>query len=115
MGYDYGRGLTNVDHETGIRFGVIHQGEVLQAWVDSSESEYLAFCPECITGLDSVDVVDGMHCPHCGHRIDDTADCFGDDPAYFFYMDEGYKAHQSHDDPDIFIEKSPYYTICGFC
>ena len=47
-GIDYGRGLTNIDQETGIRYEVINQGEVLQAWADSSEAQYPEVsCPDC--------------------------------------------------------------------
>jgi len=42
---DYGMDLTNVDHETGIHYGVIPANDVLQAWSDSSEPEY--DCDEC--------------------------------------------------------------------
>ena len=43
-GIDYGMGTTNVDMETGIRFGVISQNAVGQAWYDSEE---LDFGPPC--------------------------------------------------------------------
>lgn len=47
-GIDYGMGRTNIDRETGIRFGVISQNEVLQAWADSSEADYGSpCCPKC--------------------------------------------------------------------
>lgn len=39
-GIDYGLGVTNIDLQTGIRYGVINQHEVLQAWCDSSEADY---------------------------------------------------------------------------
>ena len=42
---DYGMDLTNVDHETGIHYGVIPANDVMQAWSDSSEPEY--DCDEC--------------------------------------------------------------------
>ena len=45
---DYGMGQTNIDKETGIRYGVISQNEVLQAWCDSSEAYYGdPHCPKC--------------------------------------------------------------------
>lgn len=47
-GIDYGLGKTNIDTETGIRFGVIPQNELLQAWCDSAEPEYgEPHCPRC--------------------------------------------------------------------
>jgi hypothetical protein len=53
-GIDYGMGTTNIDRETGIRYGVISVHEVTQAWCDSSEADYgEPRCPEC--GNDAVD------------------------------------------------------------
>ncbi len=47
-GIDYGGGTTNIDRETGIRFGVIPQNDVLQAWAESSEPDYgPPGCSEC--------------------------------------------------------------------
>ena len=84
---DYGHGLVNIDTETGIRYGVIHQGEVLQAWADSSEPDY-----------DDVNTDD-----------DDFA------PNAYILNDAEYSAIQHADDPDIFITRSPFYTLCTFC
>jgi hypothetical protein len=88
VGIDYGRGLTNIDKDTGIRYGVIHNGEVLQAWCDSSEAVF----PD---DYDEEEICDG--------------------PLDYAYEKDGYKCFQFADDTDIFIEKSPYYTYCGFC
>ena len=54
-GIDYGRGQTNIDHESGIRYGVIPAGDVCQAWSDASESDYgPASCGEC--GNEAVEI-----------------------------------------------------------
>lgn len=87
-GIDYGSGLANIDHKTGIRYGVIHQGEVIQSWADSSTPVY----PDC--------------------DCEDFCEC---EMLCFEYDDDGYKASQSGDDCDIFIVESPYYTTCQFC
>jgi hypothetical protein len=93
-GIDYGMGWSNVSHETGIRYGVINSHEVLQAWADSSEPYY------------SHDDIDG------NVEFDDDRDI---DPVSFDLDDGEYKASQNFDDCDIFIVKSPYYTVCQFC
>ena len=84
---DYGHGLVNIDTETGIRYGVIHQGEVLQAWTDSSEPDY--------------------------DDVNTDSDDFA--PNAYILNDAEYSAIQHADDPDIFITRSPYYTLCAFC
>ena len=87
-GIDYGHGLTNTDHETGIRYGVISIHSVLQAWADSSEPDY----------GDDEEVEDIEFAEAIGFALDDGE----------------YKAYQ-HADRDIFITKSPYYTYTRFC
>ena len=89
-GIDYGMGKTNRD-ESGIHYGVIHQREVLQNWADSSEPYY-------------GELEEGQE------EFDDCAE-----PLSFSYQKEGYEAEQSQDDSDIFITKSPYYTLCAYC
>lgn len=59
-GIDYGMGATNIDNATGIRYGVIHQNEVCQAWCDSSEADYgKPHCPKCGNEADDIDA-DGV-------------------------------------------------------
>ena len=94
-GIDYGNGLTNIDEETGIRYGVISSHEVLQAWADNSEAQFA--CDEC---------PDNKEDEECG------GDC---DPYAYEYNEDGYQAFQQQDDVDIMITKSPFYTYCKFC
>ena len=94
LGIDYGLGTTNIDLKTGIRYGVIHQDEVLQAWADSSEPVYHT-CED--------------------KECNDDEDCEYCDPLYFTFEKEGYLTEQTQDDPDIFITKSPFYTYCAYC
>ena len=77
----------NMNQKTGVRYGVIHQNHVLQAWCDSSEPDY----PEC----------------DCG----DFCEC---EPYGFIYNSDGYKC-SSDEYGDIFILESPYYTLSELC
>jgi hypothetical protein len=88
-GIDYGRGLTNRDHLTGIRFGVLPVNDVCQAWCDSSEAVY---------GNEPGDQEAGDH----------------DEPIGWRYAKDGYEC-EAGDSGDIFITKSPYYTYAAFC
>ena len=128
MGIDYGMGTTNIDKKTGIRYGVISQHEVLQAWCNSSEPEYGK--PE----------VDDCQCPTCGSIAEDcddnldwgdTIECtneecddFGDDFEVEFpdcaeplchYVDEDDLQASCGDSGDIFVTLSPYYAFCAHC
>jgi hypothetical protein len=97
MGIDYGLGQTNIDVANGIRYGVIPQYECLQACADSSEPQY----PELEESEESGDC-----------DCDCDCDC---EPIGFVLDDEEYLATQGYDDCDIFILKSPYYTLCDHC
>jgi hypothetical protein len=91
-GIDYGMGQTNIDTSTGIRYGVISQHEVLQAWADSSEPIY----PEDLEHEDDCD-------------YNEMAEAIG-----YEYTGDGYEA-SCGEDGDIFITKSPFYTYAQFC
>jgi len=124
MGIDYGMGKTNVDAKTGIRFGVINQNEVGQAWYESSEPVYgEPSCCECgcFTTEDMPEGIDDnsddnfdCYCPECERGIcSDNEDMFPEYPECHVYDKEGILAHCG--ESDIWIEKSPYYTWCDFC
>lgn len=132
-GIDYGNGTTNIDHETGIRFGVIPTIDVGQAWYDSAEADYGdPHCPKCGNAVSTDTDFDGIEdfeqfasfqpvagcadccCHRCRITID-SADCFPDEAIAFTLDNEGYCAAQSGDDCDIFITKSPFYTHADFC
>jgi len=143
-GIDYGRGMSNVDGSTGIRFGVIQHDKVGQAWWEESEGNYREpACPKCegevvdLTDLGdecelrdeddkliSSEEIDEWECAE--HECADYAcvNCryvFGsesaisEEPYSHSYDKDGYACEQGHDDPDIFILKSPFYTWCQFC
>jgi len=125
-GIDYGMGKTNIDHKTGIRYGVIPQNDVLQAWADDSEAVYpdpeMIECPECEGSGTMADTSGGTpegftcDCPECegsGEVQDDEA-YENSEPTHYEYTQDGYNA-TCGDDGDIFITKSPYYTRAKFC
>ncbi len=95
-GIDYGMGTTNIDIDNNIRFGVIHQNEVLQVWADSSETHYP--CDNC----------------EVNNQDKDAFTCDGCEPSSFYIDNKEYTAECS-DGIDIFITKSPYYTRAQFC
>jgi hypothetical protein len=97
-GIDYGLGKTNVDTKTGIRYGVIHQNEVLQAWYESSEAYYP--CKDCEN--------------HAGEDEDYNSHCDFCEPTSHYIDDKEYQA-EADSYGDIFIMKSPYYTKCQLC
>ena len=96
-GIDYGMGQANVDKVTSIRYGVINQNEVLQAWADSSEPHYP--CDSC--DADTLEDGERVGCECC-------------EPSSFYVDDKEYEA-ECGEDGDIFITRSPYYTRAQFC
>ena len=126
-GIDYGIGRTNIDVITGIRYGVISQHSVSQAWNDSAEPDYgPATCPKC--GNAAVEYDDDKHesfsqsrewcctdyaCESC-ELIIDSSEAWGDEPRGWSYTGDGYELTDCLDS-DIMVLKSPYYTIGNFC
>lgn len=130
-GIDYGLGRTNIS-KSGIRYGVIPQNEVLQAWADSSEPNYGdPNCPKC--GNEAIDYSTARQTlrddidswDHAKHECADYAclsckyvfgseSAYGDEPRAWTYESEGYSASQGQDG-DIFILDSPYFTYAQFC
>lgn len=131
-GIDYGKGTTNIDTKTGIRYGIMPMNAIMQAWCDSADDpEYPQTCPNC--GNETiVDYDDGEHagytslssyrdsmreyaCTHCELYManeDTYPDC--DDGAGYTYTAEGYSV-ESDSHGDLWVFKSPYFTRAQFC
>lgn len=127
-GIDYGMGRVNIDKGNGIRYGVISQHSVSQAWCDSSEAQYgEPHCSKC--GNDAKNSADlpeeseeweiargacsDYGCERCKY-IFDACEAFGDEPIGFTYEGDGYRLEDCLDS-DICVLKSPYYTLAQFC
>lgn len=75
-GMDYGMGQTNINHATGIRYGVISQHSVSGDALNDMEADYgEPTCPEC--GNPAVDCEhedyegdSDFWCPCCGEELD---------------------------------------------
>ena len=108
LGIDYGLGDTNIDKETGIRYGVISVNSgVLQAWSDVSVPDYGTIeCPKC-----NKEQEPDYECEFCGAELDDYSMV---EAQGFTYEGEGY-ACQAGQDGDIFVMKSPFFTYAQFC
>lgn len=128
QGIDYGMGQSNVDRESGIRYGVISQNSIN---LDCAEWDYDYGKP---------------HCPNCGQEVVDSSSpelfkgmeeepdwfngkdwtclnceaCHWSDSVYpeealgWSYKQDGYELSDCLDN-DIFVLKSPYFTIAEFC
>lgn len=121
-GIDYGSGITNIDLETGIRYGVIPQGAVLQAWAEESEPDYgPPTCPMCGDEVDEDSTPPDesrwerrdYYCPKCDYAFWSDEAFSGEVDSFTLDTDE-YKA-QSDSYGDIFITKSNYFTYAQFC
>lgn len=112
-GIDYGMYKTNRDIENDIRYGVIPFNDVLQAWADRSQPNYIYYCPYCEHEIGDNFPEDGV-CLSCEEEMF-TEDFDMLDPISFSYEDDGYICEQGYDDTDIFIMQSPYYTYAQLC
>lgn len=123
-GIDYGFGKTNIDHKTGIRYGVISQNSVgPDAIGDLEPDDGDPTCPEC--GGDVIESSDpgvarrpwnkgkDYACPEC-KKVFWSDSVFGDQPIGFGLDDGQYKL-TSCLDSDLMVLDSPYYTFAAFC
>lgn len=131
-GIDYGLGKSNIDIETGIRFGVISQGSINPDYLSDFESEYGdPHCPKCgeqVTDATAFEMefpdVDTTEwepnkgssdyvCQSCQTWIE-SGDCFPDEAQGISYEREGYKITDCLQS-DLFVLKSPFFTYAQFC
>jgi hypothetical protein len=122
-GIDYGRGLANVDRDTGIRFGVIPANTLGQSWYDASESDYgEPTCPTC--GKEDLIDSDADGAPEAAEKdwfclqCDESlwSDETGPELPIAHVLDDGeYQATQGGEDCDVFVLKSPYFTRAEYC
>jgi hypothetical protein len=124
-GIDYGRGMSNIDNETGIRFGIIHQNSLnLDMVSNEMESHYPEPC-----------YAEDINCPRCGkffrvtpnHKWGDAVRCYSCqhqfeldmpefmEPSHSTYEKEEYNVYQVYDEYNLRVTKSPYYTLANFC
>jgi hypothetical protein len=127
-GIDYGMGRTNIDNDTGIRYGVISQHsvpsdcmeDVYSNGVDEDYAESLANLRSRLqSSLKSVledysgnfdveaiaeDIINGLDIDYEGT---------GDFTRYS-YEHAGLQL-TTDSQGDLFITESPYYTLCSFC
>ena len=113
-GIDYSLGRSNIDHETGIHYGVVQHDVIGSAWYEDSEPHYIFACPYCENELPGEVLDEVVTCPDCETTFNiEEFDCL--EPVSFYYDAGGYQAEQSYDDPDIFITKAPCFTYCQYC
>lgn len=124
-GIDYGMGRSNIDVVSGIRYGVIAQNSVLQAWSDSAEPDYgKAHCPKCgneAIEYDSDKDVDfacghgcaDFMCESCEYVFDGD-EAYPDEDCGWNYSGDGYELTDCLD-YNIFVLNSKYYTFAKFC
>lgn len=128
-GIDYGSGRTNINHETGIRYGAISCNDIAQALSDTDiEYDYGdARCPKCgQTATCSADLPEASEeweiakgacsdwgCLTCEYVFDASEAC-GDEAIGWHYDAEGYQIVNCLDNAAMILA-SPYYTLAAFC
>lgn len=112
MGIDYGRGLANIDSETGYRYGIIHTNKLPGWFWDEVEPVYPSVtCPECETENVYEVGINEYACEDC----DITFFHYDDfDEPIWQYDKEGYQLSVD-DHGDVWVFKSPFITQGTFC
>ena len=113
-GIDYGRGETNIDPNTGIRFGVISQHSLSPYLIgEEFQPEYgEPACPSCGNKAEEGDEAD-FQCLDCNQSFY-SDEAYGDEPNGWSYGRNGYEASLDSTG-DVWLFKSPYFTWAQFC
>ena len=136
-GIDYGNGTSNIDKNTGIRYGVIAINSLnLDCVYDGGFDEFYGnpTCPEC--GNPAVDTAkfqaNGAHpesddwenysehgcddyaCVNCKHFLD-SSEVYSEEMLSMSYDKDGYKLESCFDNTELFVTLSPYYTFAQYC
>ena len=115
-------GLTNINQETGIRYGCISQhsiqGEVF-ADIFMEGAKYIPGCPSCGTQFkEDTDTDTIVSCRECNHEVSDSSEWFSDEPSYIRYTEEtkhGKIVIEGCLDSDLIVTESPFYTLARLC
>lgn len=127
-GIDYGMGQTNIDKETGIRYGVInantlsgHAWETIQSdgtdldyaeAVENVKSELSRAIASVLQDYSATFDADSL----AGDIVEDldfNLESSGDVTRYLYDRDG--ETFTVCSDGDIMVTKSPYFTLCAFC
>ena len=132
VGIAYALRRTNVDAETGIRFGVISQYAVWHDWVDTAEVDYgKPYCPRCgqeVGAIASFSCDDKLQfddwerpnrsdweefvCTNC--KIVFGGSAYPKEPIRWYVNDVDYKLTDFLDSK-ILVIRSPFYTRAVSC
>jgi hypothetical protein len=127
-GIDYGMGKTNIDHETGIRYGVINSNELAShAWdtihSEATDLDYKEAAEnaksELAHAIKSVleDYSASFDANELAGSIIDDLDFVLEstgDSRRFLYDKDG-ETFNVLSDGDIMVTSSKFYTLCSFC
>lgn len=127
-GIDYSGSTTvNRNVEISIRYGVIAQNSVGQAWSDSAEPDYgEPTCPDCGNAVVEFDSFEGetddfdrghgcsdFVCEPC-RSVFDSSEAHGDEALDWYYEGDGYVLGTCLD-VNVFVFDAPFYTMAPFC
>jgi hypothetical protein len=116
-GIDYGLGQSNIDLETGIRYGVISQHSLdpeASNEIFIEGAVYLPYCPHCNEANDADSSAESCH--NCGKDVGEWE--YADEPTYVEYHEQtpdGEIIIIDCLDTDYMIIKSPYVTKGNYC
>lgn len=114
-GIDYSLGHANFDPNTGIHYGVISINELSDWAFEEFTPDYgKPCCPGCGSDVaDEAYLDDEPFCLNCGERLS-PENVYPESP-YSWNLDKDSYQAQMHEDNDIFVFRSLYYTRASFC
>jgi hypothetical protein len=119
IGLDYGNGLSNIDIQTGVRYGIISVNHLdLVEWLNEDfEPVYGQHCPECCVELSTEDIAvtigGDIVCPEC-NAVTPEENIYNDEPDYYGCENKEYELLMNNSN-EIWVFRSPYFTKVMHC
>lgn len=113
-GLNYGAESSNIDIETGVRYGVISANKLSSAICDVLEPIYECSCPDCGAPMKNNEPPEDLLCEACGYKGRDESEFYPEEPSWWAYEENNLFFMQDEYN-DIIIFKSPFVAYAQFC
>ena len=119
MGIDYGMGRTNIDHATGIRYGVIHLNDTAYGWeeceVSGTDLDYQEWRENGINAILSAMSDYGIDRDMAENAFDDMDLPYESDGCIRYEVETDDYHLQTDSYGDCFILRSKWVALRDFC
>ncbi|MDD4352700.1 MAG: hypothetical protein PHU71_07050, partial [Candidatus Gracilibacteria bacterium] len=108
-----------MDLNTGIRYGVIPKNDLFNCaeefFENAEDMSYQSACEEIKNAINSLNLSDGAISDILEIAEQDFNDNWDSENSLMRYEKDGFIIESSNDDCDLFVVKSPFFTLAPLC